>query len=141
MATKANILNQAGNTSNISILITSIKRLMKLIKNILLSACLVTSASGEEQPNIILIMLDDMGYSDLGCYGGEIDTPHIDTLAKNGIRFSQFYNSGRCCPTRASMLTGVYPHRSGVGHMASRDYGLKGYKCELRPDAATIAEN
>ncbi|MEJ6718059.1 MAG: arylsulfatase [Akkermansiaceae bacterium] len=94
-----------------------------------------------KQPNIVLIMLDDMGYSDLGCYGGEIDTPNIDQLAKNGIRFSQFYNAGRCCPTRASMLTGLYPHRAGVGHMASRDYGFKGYKGELRPEAATIAEN
>ena len=95
----------------------------------------------DKQPNIVLIMLDDMGYSDLGCYGGEIDTPNIDQLAKNGLRFSQFYNAGRCCPTRASMLTGLYPHRSGVGHMASRDYGFKGYKGELRPEAATIAEN
>lgn len=86
-------------------------------------------------------MLDDMGYSDLGCYGGEIDTPNIDSLARNGVRFSQFYNGGRCCPTRASMLTGLYPHRAGVGHMASRDYGFKGYKGELRPEAATIAEN
>lgn len=95
----------------------------------------------QSQPNIVLIMLDDMGYSDLGCYGGEIDTPNIDQLAKNGIRFSQFYNAGRCCPTRASLLTGLYPHRAGVGHMANRDYGFKGYKGELRPEAATIAEN
>lgn len=94
-----------------------------------------------QKPNIVLIMLDDMGYSDLGCYGGEIETPNIDALAKNGVRFSQFYNSGRCCPTRASMLTGLYPHRSGVGHMASKDYGFKGYKGEIRPEAATIAEN
>ena len=98
-------------------------------------------SSLNKKPNIVLIMLDDMGYSDLGCYGGEIETPNIDTLAKNGVKFSQFYNSGRCCPTRASMLTGLYPHRSGVGHMASRDYGFKGYKGELRPEAATIAEN
>ncbi|MEN8864507.1 MAG: arylsulfatase [Akkermansiaceae bacterium] len=94
-----------------------------------------------KKPNIVLIMLDDMGYSDLGCYGGEIDTPNIDQLARNGVRFSQFYNAGRCCPTRASILTGLYPHRAGVGHMANRDYGFKGYKGELRPEAATIAEH
>lgn len=115
---------------------------MKLLQSILTYACITSSVfAADKKPNIVLIMLDDMGYSDLGCYGGEIETPHIDTLAKNGVRFSQFYNSGRCCPTRASMLTGLYPHRSGVGHMASRDYGFKGYKGELRPEAATIAEN
>ncbi|MFC4991609.1 arylsulfatase [Rubritalea tangerina] len=98
-------------------------------------------ANSEQKPNIILIMLDDMGYSDLGCYGGEIETPNIDKLAANGTRFSQFYNAGRCCPTRASMLTGLYPHRSGVGHMASRDYGFKGYIGELRQETPTVAEN
>lgn len=102
------------------------------------TACSLAAA---EHPNIVLIMLDDMGYSDLGCYGGEIETPNIDQLAKNGVRFSQFYNAGRCCPSRASMLTGLYPHRSGVGHMANRDYGFKGYKGEIRSNAVTIAEN
>jgi len=110
----------------------------------LLSAASLTAQTKDttkKQPNIVLIMLDDMGYSDLGCYGGEIQTPNIDKLARNGVRFSQFYNSGRCCPTRASMLTGLYPHRSGVGHMANKDYGFKGYKGELRKEAVTMAEN
>ena len=70
----------------------------------------VAQSGQPEQPNVLLIMADDLGYSDLGCYGGEIDTPNLDKLAGNGIRFSQFYNTGRCWPTRASLLTGYYPH-------------------------------
>ena len=68
------------------------------------------------RPNIMVIMADDMGFSDLGCYGGEIETPHIDGLAEGGCRFTQFYNAARCCPTRASLLTGQYPHNVGVGN-------------------------
>ena len=70
-------------------------------------------------PNIVVIMADDMGYSDLGSYGGEIETPYIDLLANNGLLFTQFYNAGRCCPTRASLLTGLYPHQAGMGAMVS----------------------
>src|SRR6187200_1737513 len=69
------------------------------------------------RPNIIVILSDDMGFSDLGCYGGEIRTPNLDALAAGGLRFTQFYNTARCCPTRASLLTGLYPHQAGVGHM------------------------
>jgi arylsulfatase A-like enzyme len=69
------------------------------------------------RPNIIIIMADDMGYSDIGSYGGEIRTPHLDALARNGLRFRQFYNAARCCPTRAALLTGKYPHQAGMGHM------------------------
>lgn len=69
------------------------------------------------RPNIIVIMVDDMGFSDIGCYGGEIETPNIDGLAAEGLRFKQFYNTGRCCPTRASLMTGLYPHQAGIGHM------------------------
>ncbi|SVD84123.1 uncharacterized protein METZ01_LOCUS436977, partial [marine metagenome] len=71
------------------------------------------------KPNFILILADDMGYSDLGCYGSEINTPNIDSLASNGIRFSQMYNSARCCPSRAALLTGLNPQQTGVGHMVS----------------------
>jgi arylsulfatase A-like enzyme len=92
-----------------------------------------------ERPNIILIMADDMGFSDLGCYGSEISTPNIDALADEGIRFTQFYNAGRCCPTRASLLTGLYPHQTGVGHM-TRDYGLPAYRGDLNNSCVTIAE-
>ena len=80
-----------------------------------------------KKPNIIIIMSDDMGFSDLSCYGGEIPTPHIDNLAMNGLRFTQFYNTARCCPTRASLLTGLHPHQAGIGHMVE-DRGTPAFK-------------
>ncbi|MEO7298722.1 MAG: arylsulfatase [Verrucomicrobiota bacterium] len=92
-----------------------------------------------ERPNILLIMSDDMGFSDLGCYGSGIETPNLDRLAKGGVRFTQFYNMGRCCPTRASLLTGLYPHQAGVGHMMT-DSGHEGYRGNLSHNCATIAE-
>jgi len=91
------------------------------------------------KPNIILILADDMGFSDIGCYGSEISTPNLDTMARNGVLFSQAYNCARCCPTRASLLTGLYPHQAGIGHMV-RDLGLPGYRGRLRDDCLTIAE-
>jgi arylsulfatase A-like enzyme len=90
-------------------------------------------------PNIVLILSDDMGFSDLGCFGGEIHTPNLDRLAANGLRFTQFYNTARCCPTRASLLTGAYPHQAGVGHMME-DKGLDGYRGDLSSRCATIPE-
>ncbi len=96
-------------------------------------------AAESSRPNIIYILADDMGYSDLGCYGSEIDTPNLNRLAEGGLRFTQFYNTGRCCPTRASMLTGLYPHQAGVGHMMD-DRNLDGYRGELGKDCVTIAE-
>lgn len=92
-----------------------------------------------DKPNIIYIMSDDMGYSDIGCYGSEIETPNLNKLAENGIRFTQFYNTGRCCPTRASLLTGLYPHQAGVGHMMN-DRGHDGYLGDLNRNCVTIAE-
>jgi len=92
-----------------------------------------------EQPNIVLIFNDDMGYSDLGCYGGEPQTPNLDRLADEGVRFTQFFNTARCCPSRASLLTGLHPHQAGVGHMVSDD-GLPGYRGDLSQATATIAE-
>src|SRR5947209_20538982 len=85
-----------------------------------------------EKPNVVVILSVDMGFSDLGCYGGEINTPNLDALAANGLRFTQFYNTARCCPTRASLLTGLYPHQAGVGHMMN-DRGEKfpGYRGDL----------
>src|SRR5881227_3060684 len=68
-------------------------------------------------PNVVVILADDMGFSDVGCYGGEIHTPNIDRLAGEGVRFTQFYNMARCCPTRAALLTGLYPHQAGIGAM------------------------
>ena len=91
------------------------------------------------RPNVVVILVDDMGFSDLGCYGGEIPTPHLDALAANGLAFTRFYNAGRCCPTRASLLTGLYPHQAGVGHMTDDD-GLPGYRGRLGDGCVTIAE-
>lgn len=91
------------------------------------------------RPNIIVMLSDDMGYSDIGCYGSEIDTPNLNALADNGLRFSQFYNTARCCPTRASLLTGLYPHQARIGHMM-RDRGFPGYKGNLGGNCVTIAE-
>src|SRR5688500_10610012 len=85
---------------------------------------------GAKRPNIVVIMADDMGFSDLGCYGSEIATPNLDRLAARGLRFTQFYNTGRCCPTRAALLTGLYPHQAGVGHMME-DRGFDSYRCDL----------
>lgn len=96
-------------------------------------------AQADNRPNIIVIMTDDMGYSDLGCYGSEIRTPNIDYLAQNGLRFTQFYNCGRSCPTRASILTGLYAHQAGVGEMVN-DRHLSGYRGNLSKHSVTIAE-
>ncbi|MEO6434942.1 MAG: arylsulfatase [Tepidisphaeraceae bacterium] len=92
------------------------------------------------KPNIVVILTDDMGSSDLGCYGGEIDTPNIDKLASKGVRFTQFYNTARCCPTRASLLTGLYPHQAGMGWMTGHVSEFPGYSAELSRDAVTISE-
>ncbi|MEM9834681.1 MAG: arylsulfatase [Bacteroidota bacterium] len=117
-----------------------------LVGSHLLLACQTSSPSKEtnttsadSRPNILLIMADDMGYSDIGCYGGEIRTPTLDRLAANGLRFSQFYNTARCCPTRASLMTGLYPHQAGVGHMTT-DRGTDGYRGDLNKHSVTIAE-
>ena len=91
------------------------------------------------QPNILLIMNDDMGYSDIGCFGGEVRTPNLDQLADNGVRLTQFYNTARCCPTRASILTGLHPHQTGIGWMTA-DLDEDGYRGDLNDTCVTIAE-
>ena len=103
---------------------------------------LVSSLAAAPRPNIILIMCDDVGYSDMGCYGSEINTPNIDALAQGGVRFTQFYNTARCCPTRAALMTGLYSHQAGIGHMTD-DHSEKvgsAYTGELSKNAVTIAE-
>ncbi|HJZ59245.1 MAG TPA: arylsulfatase [Gemmataceae bacterium] len=104
--------------------------------------CNAEAADAPKRPNIVVILSDDMGYSDLGCYGGEISTPNLDRLAANGLRFTQFYNTARCCPTRASLLTGLYPHQAGMGHMTGKDHGadFPGYRADLNRECLTIAE-
>lgn len=99
----------------------------------------VLYAAPAAKPNIVVILVDDMGFSDLGCYGSEIPTPNLDALAADGLKFTQFYNTGRCCPTRASLLTGLYPHQTGVGHM-TEDNRLPGYQGRLNDQCVTLAE-
>ncbi len=112
-------------------------RFTKFLATLILAVPFISQAA--ERPNIIIIMADDMGYSDIGCYGGEIKTPNLDRLASNGMRFTQFYNTARCCPTRASLLTGLYAHQAGIGHMTS-NYGIPQYQGFLNKECVTIAE-
>src|SRR5262245_31205190 len=91
------------------------------------------------RPNIVLILADDLGYSDLGCYGGEIHTPNLNALAASGLRYTQFYNCTRCCPSRACLLTGLYPHQTGVGDMTG-DQNQPGYRGFLQPNCVTFAQ-
>ena len=98
-----------------------------------------TENTSAPRPNIILILVDDLGYSDLGCYGGEIKTPNLDSLAAGGIRFKQFYNNTRCCPTRAALNTGLYPHQAGIGGMDGRG-SQRGYEGYLTNRCVTTAE-
>jgi arylsulfatase len=104
-----------------------------------LAAAGAAHAQPGKRPNFLIILADDLGYSDLRCYGGEIDTPNLDRLASSGVRWTQFYNTARCCPSRASILTGQYPHRVGLGHM-TQDIGQPGYRGKVSDRAATIAE-
>ena len=93
-----------------------------------------------ERPNVVILFADDLGYSDIGCFGGEIDTPALDQLAENGVRLTQFYNTGRCCPSRASLLTGLYSHQAGVGLMVYRNYPGAGYLGYINDHCATFGE-
>lgn len=97
-------------------------------------------ANENRRPHIVLVMADDLGYSDIGCYGGEVQTPNLDRLATDGIRYKQFYNAARCCPTRASLISGLYPHQAGMGWMAAADLGTPAYQGNLNDEAVTIAE-
>ncbi len=111
----------------------------------LASPTLEAADRASDRPNIVVILVDDMGFSDLGCYGSELATPNLDKLAANGVRFTQFHNTARCCPTRAALLTGLYPHQAGVGHMTEqhRDADgnvMPGYSGHLNDRCVTIAE-
>lgn len=95
---------------------------------------------GTDRPNILVILADDLGYSDIGCYGGDIETPNLDRLAENGIRFTRFYNTARCCPSRASLLTGLHPHQAGMGAMVGPATDAEGYQGDLNKRCVTLAE-
>lgn len=118
-----------------------LKRSLRLLTLLTLLLALNGELFGQttNRTNFVVILSDDMGISDLGCYGGEIQTPNLDALARNGLRFSQFYNTARCCPTRASLLTGLYPHQAGVGHMMDKK-PLPGYQGNLNESCRTIAQ-
>lgn len=119
---------------------------LRLICAMLLVSAWNAGVAGEARPNVIVILADDVGYSDIGCFGSEIATPALDALAADGLRFTQFYNTARCCPTRASLLTGLYPHQAGVGYMtdmapySSRAMINGWYAGDLRSDAVTLGE-
>ena len=110
-----------------------------LLIAVLLTRLLSPSLATATKPNIVLIMADDMGYTDIGCYGSEINTPVLDGLAQNGLRFTQFYNTSRCCPTRAALLTGLYSHQAGIGLMTG-NRGYDAYRGDLNRRCVTIAE-
>jgi arylsulfatase len=117
----------------------------KLVTAALVCLWFVGHLPAAECPNILVILVDDMGFSDLGCYGGEIATPNLDKLAEGGLRFTHFHNTARCCPTRASLLTGLYPHQAGIGHMLEERFNadgtpLPGYSGHLNNRCITIAE-
>ena len=118
--------------------------MIRYLAAIVASMILALSASAAEgrvpkKPNIVVVLVDDMGFSDIGCYGSEIPTPNLDKLAANGLRFTQFYNTARCCPTRAALLTGLYSHQTGIGHMVADD-NLPGYRGRLNDRCVTLAE-
>jgi arylsulfatase A-like enzyme len=108
-------------------------------RNFLGSAAGALMAPARKRPNIVVVLADDLGWSDVGCYGSEIRTPNLDRLAGKGVRFTQFYNTARCCPTRSSLLTGLYPHQTGIGHMVN-PRPLPGYQGDLNRKCVTMAE-
>src|SRR5262244_486432 len=98
-------------------------------------------AAAQSRPNIVVVLADDMGFSDLGCYGSEIPTPNIDRLAAGGVRFTQMYNTARCSPSRACLLTGLYPHQAGMGYLDNMVIpNSRGTTGRLNDESATIAE-
>jgi arylsulfatase A-like enzyme len=116
----------------------------RVVPLLLLLCLIVLLARGSEvpspRPNILLFLADDLGFSDIGCYGAEIATPNLDRLAAEGVRFTQFYNGARCCPTRASLLTGLYAHQAGMGLMAGGRRGEPGYEGHLTDRCVAIPE-
>lgn len=123
----------------------SLRPILRWLLPLLVPASSAVGATGEgtTSPNVILILLDDVGYSDLSCFGGEIPTPNIDALARSGVRFTQFYDSARCCPSRASLLTGLYPHQAGIGsfaHTPPQENAPPAYRGALSETCVTLAE-
>ena len=108
-----------------------------------LTALTAVAQNNPQKPNVVVVLVDDLGYTDFSCYGGVIPTPNIDALAERGVRMSQMYNCARSCPTRASLLTGLYPQQAGVGYMtgdSSKETGSKAYQGFINNTSMTIAE-
>jgi len=118
---------------------SSIKQVRTIFVIILWAIAVLDLEAKTSHPNVVLILADDLGYSDLGCYGSEVETPNLDRLASQGIHLTQFYTTPRCCPSRAALLTGLYPHQAGVGNMME-DRGIPGYRGELNRNCITMAE-
>src|SRR4051794_15764167 len=116
---------------------TRLRNLIGTVFALTLSIAVIPTTRGADapkRPNIVIILADDLGFSDIGPYGSEIPTPNLERLAAEGVRFSQFYNTARCCPTRAALLTGLYSHQAGVGHMTDANPDFPGYRGELSHD-------
>ena len=117
-----------------------LKRFLQILVIVLFTLMVSCSEdTNKKDPNILLIVADDLGFSDLGCYGSEIETPNLDAMAENGVMLTRFYSTGRSCPSRASILTGLYAHRAGLGYMV-QDLGQQGYRGRIADDAVTIAQ-
>ena len=127
---------------NVSSLAITLRKTSAVLFAVLLSAVATHCSGGQikaSRPNIIVILADDLGYSDIGCFGSEISTPNLDRMAAGGLKMTQFYATPRCCPTRAALLTGLYPQQAGVGNMME-DRGIPGYRGEINRSVPTIAE-
>ncbi|MEQ8704969.1 MAG: arylsulfatase [Phaeodactylibacter sp.] len=120
------------------------KKIIYLGLLLLAGACAPEQPSDQpgatDKPNIIIILADDMGYSDVGCFGSEINTPYLDKLAREGLTMTHFYNAGRCCPSRASLLSGLYPHKAGIGGMTDQNVELASYQGYFKNSVVTIAD-
>jgi arylsulfatase A-like enzyme len=133
------VANRASSRHNAGMNLKSVSLIFLVSASLTFGTPGAVAANAAQRPNIAVILVDDMGFSDIGCYGSEIPTPNLDKLAAGGLRFTQFYNTGRCCPTRAALLTGLYSHQAGVGHMVT-DRKQPGYQGNLNDRCVTIAE-
>lgn len=116
-------------------------RMRNWLHSVLAVVLMGSAVFADDRPNIVVFLVDDMGFSDIGCYGSEIPTPNLDRMASGGVRFTQFYNAARCSPTRASLITGLYPHQAGMGWLDNRvEPESRGIRGRLLPRAVTIAE-
>jgi len=117
--------------------------LLTICFSVLICFCVCNSASGADKPNVVIILADDLGFSDPGCYGGEIQTPNLDLLAANGLRFTQSYNTSRCWPTRSALLTGYYAqqiHRDALPDVPGGGQGVRQKWAKLLPERLKSAE-